>query len=160
MRTVSGFGRQVGKVLSRVPPRRSTPVALVALVASETSTVERRPLVSDRIGEQRHAGAVLDQVDGTTCGSAVLVALAAWADPAEVTRLEVPPGGKSLVGAGFGARYDAARSRFTARPTGSGRRRWARRPGVRCGGCGTTHRRPGGTGGGWWTTRRPWTSHR
>ena len=107
MRTVSGFGRQVGKVLSRVRPRRSTPVALVALVASETSTVERRPLVSDRIGEQRHAGAVLDQVDGTTCGSAVLVALAAWADPAEVTRLEVPPGGKSLVGAGFGARYDA-----------------------------------------------------
>ncbi len=104
MRTVSGFGRQVGTVLSRVRPRRSTPVALVA---GETSTVERRPLVSDRLGEQRHAGAVLDQVDGTTCGSAVLVALAAWADPAEVTRLEVPTGGKSLMGVGFGARYDA-----------------------------------------------------
>jgi hypothetical protein len=104
MRTVSGIGQQVGKVLSRVRPRRSTPVALVA---NATSTVERRPLLSDRLGEQRHAGAVLDQVDGTTCGSAVLVALAAWADPAELTRLEAPAGGQSLVGVGFGARYDA-----------------------------------------------------
>jgi hypothetical protein len=103
MRTVSGFGRQVGRVLSRFQPRRSRPVTHVA---SQTSTVERRPLVSDRLGEQRHAGAVLDQVDGTTCGSAVLVALAAWADPAEVNRLEAPRG-KSLVGAGFGSRYDA-----------------------------------------------------
>ena len=103
MRTVSGFGRQVGRVLSRFQPRRSR---LVTHVASQTSTVERRPLVSDRLGEQRHAGAVLDQVDGTTCGSAVLVALAAWADPAEVNRLEAPRG-KSLVGAGFGSRYDA-----------------------------------------------------
>src|SRR3954463_6395725 len=104
MRTVSGFGRQVGRGLSRVRPRRSR---AVALVASESSTVERRPLLSDRLGEQRHAGAVLDQVDGTTCGSAVLLALAAWADPAELTRLEAPGAGQSLLGAGFGARYDA-----------------------------------------------------
>jgi hypothetical protein len=104
MRTVSGFGRQVGKVLARLRPRRSTPVVLVS---AGTSTIERRPLLSDRLGEQRHAGAVLDQVDGTTCGSAVLVALAAWADPAEVTRLETSPGGKPLLGTGFGARYDA-----------------------------------------------------
>jgi hypothetical protein len=37
----------------------------------------------------------------------VLVALAAWADPAELTRLEASAAGKPLVGAGFGARYDA-----------------------------------------------------
>jgi hypothetical protein len=64
-------------------------------------------LVSDRLGPQHHAGAVLDQVDGTTCGSAVLVALAAWADPAEVARLEAAPAGQPLAGGGFGARYDA-----------------------------------------------------
>ena len=104
MRTVSGFGRQVERGLSRIRPRRSR---AVALVANESSTVERRPLLSDRLGEQRHAGAVLDQVDGTTCGSAVLLALAAWADPAELTRLEAPGAGQSLLGAGFGARYDA-----------------------------------------------------
>ena len=104
MRTVSGFGRQVGTVLARLRPRRSSPVVLVS---ASTSTIERRPLLSDRLGEQRHAGAVLDQVDGTTCGSAVLLALAAWADPAEMTRLETPSGGQPLLGAGFGARYDA-----------------------------------------------------
>ncbi|MGH3566150.1 MAG: hypothetical protein ACRDRH_08985 [Pseudonocardia sp.] len=58
----------------------------------------RTPLVTDRIGEQRRDGARLDQVDGTTCGSAVLIALAAWADRTELTRLD---------GSGFGARYDA-----------------------------------------------------
>ena len=104
MRTVSGFGRQIGRVLSRLRSGRSAPVALVA---ATTPTVERRPLISDRLGEQRHAGAVLDQVDGTTCGSAVLLALAAWADPAEVTRLETSGEAKPLLGAGFGTRYDA-----------------------------------------------------
>ena len=157
MRTVSGFGRRVGKVLSRVRPRRSTPVALVA---SETSTVERRSLVSDRIGEQRHAGAVLDQVDGTTCGSAVLVALAAWADPAEVTRLEAPTGGQSLVGAGFGARYDARQRRVHREST----RFWPQALGTTpwgvAGGCGSMRRRPAGGGYGWWTTRRPRTWRR
>ena len=105
MRTVSGFGRQVGKVLSRVRPRRSS-----AGGARRERDVhrERRPLLSDRLGEQRHAGAVLDQVDGTTCGSAVLVALAAWADPAEADAgWRRPPAGSRCVGAGFGARYDA-----------------------------------------------------
>jgi hypothetical protein len=77
------------------------------LVSAATSTVERRPLVSDRLGLQQHAGAVLDQVDGTTCGSAVLIALAAWADPAELTRLEASGTATSLVGTRFGARYDA-----------------------------------------------------
>jgi len=104
MRTVCGFGRQVGRVLSRLVPRR--PATPGGWTGTGTATI-RRPLVSDRLGLQQHGGAVLDQVDGTTCGSAVLVALAAWADPAELTRLEVFGAGKSLVGAGFGARYDA-----------------------------------------------------
>jgi hypothetical protein len=103
MRTVCGFGRQVGRALSQLRPRRSVPMTLVAAL---TSTVERRPLLSDRLGPQRYAGAALDQIDGTTCGSAVLVALAAWADPAERARLEAGEG-QALIGGGFGARYDA-----------------------------------------------------
>jgi hypothetical protein len=99
MRTVSGFGRQVVSLVSRVLPRRSDSPA--GFLTSATATAGGRPLLSDRIGPQHHAGAVLDQVDGTTCGSAVLVALAAWADPAELARLE------GSAGSGFGARYDA-----------------------------------------------------
>ena len=104
MRTVSGFGRQFVRLVSRLVPRRSTSVA--GFRTSATATVGR-PLLTDRLGPQRHAGAVLDQVDGTTCGSAVLVALAAWAGPEELTRLEAPATGQPLVGGGFGARYDA-----------------------------------------------------
>jgi hypothetical protein len=78
MRTVSGFGRQVVRLVSRLLPRRSTSVAGFRTAATATTG---RPLLTDRLGPQHHAGAVLDQVDGTTCGSAVLVALAAWADP-------------------------------------------------------------------------------
>ena len=66
----------------------------------------RRPLLTDRLGLQQHAGVVLDQVDGTTCGSAVLVAVAAWADPGELARLAAADG-RTPVGGGFGARYDA-----------------------------------------------------
>jgi hypothetical protein len=104
VRTVSGFGWQVGNLASRLMRRSSSPAGFTA---SATVTAGRRPLLSDRLGPQHHAGAVLDQVDGTTCGSAVLVALAAWADPTELTRLEAAPGGHPLTGAGFGARYDA-----------------------------------------------------
>jgi hypothetical protein len=57
-----------------------------------------RPLLGDALGEQVRQGWRLDQVDATTCGSAVLLALAAWADPAVLERLD---------GDGFGARYDA-----------------------------------------------------
>ena len=85
MRTVSGFGRQVGGLVSRLRPRRSSSPA--GFSGSATATAGR-PLLSDRLGLQQRAGVVLDQVDGTTCGSAVLVALAAWADPAELARLE------------------------------------------------------------------------
>lgn len=66
----------------------------------------REPLILDEPGLQRRGGARLDQVDGTTCGSAVLVALAAWADPAETRMLDGAPSG-APDRAGFGARYDA-----------------------------------------------------
>jgi hypothetical protein len=109
MRTVCGFGRQAVRLVSGVLPKRSSSPA--GFTGSGTAAVGR-PLLTDQLGPQQHAGVVLDQVDGTTCGSAVLVALAAWADPAEVQRLEaVPAGGRPVAdgqaGAGsFGARYD------------------------------------------------------
>ena len=106
MRTVCGFGQQVVGLVSRFRPRRAASVA--GFTGSATATAGQRPLVSDRLGPQHHAGAVLDQVDGTTCGSAVLVALAAWADPAALDRLEAAPADASAAaGTGFGARYDA-----------------------------------------------------
>ena len=104
MRTVCGFGQQVVGLVSRFLPRRAASVA--GFTGSATATAGQRPLVSDRLGPQHHAGAVLDQVDGTTCGSAVLVALAAWADPAALDRLEAAPT-DAPTGTGFGARYDA-----------------------------------------------------
>jgi len=78
----------------------------------------RRPLLTDRLGEQRRGGVRLDQVDRTACGSAVLVALAAWADPAETARLDgaeavsaatasTATASRASVATGFGARYDA-----------------------------------------------------
>ena len=95
-----------------------------------------RPLIDDRLGEQRRGGARLDQVDGTTCGSAVLVALAAWADPAETRRLDgesgaVAAGGRRRPASrpGSAPATTPARSRCTASPRGSGRRRWAPRRG-------------------------------
>lgn len=100
MRTVCGLGRRVQRLVRRDP-------GLVAPVAPLVS--RGRPLLTDAVGEQRHAGVRLDQVDPTTCGSAVLVALSAWAGPAELARLE-PGGPDPVVGGirqGFGARYDA-----------------------------------------------------
>ncbi|TWF75858.1 hypothetical protein FHX44_111743 [Pseudonocardia hierapolitana] len=114
MRTVVGvarwIGSRVGRVTRRPPPE---PVARVRPLAAG-----RRPLLSDRLGEQRRGGARLDQVNGTTCGSAVLIALAAWADPAEMQHLDgeeaatasgsgVAAGAQAGVTIGFGARYDA-----------------------------------------------------
>jgi hypothetical protein len=105
MRTICGFGKPVVGLVSRLLPRRSSSPA--GFSGSATATTGR-PLLNDRLGPQQHAGVVLDQVDGTTCGSAVLVALAAWADPTELARLEaVPAGGQLLAGGGFGHRYDA-----------------------------------------------------
>jgi hypothetical protein len=105
MRTVCGLARRVQVLFSR--DRGPAPVAAVRPLAGG-----RSPLLTDRIGEQRRGGARLDQVDGTTCGSAVLVALSAWADPAEVAHLEggsgaVAAGAGAGAAAGFGARWDA-----------------------------------------------------
>lgn len=111
MRTVLGVARWVGARVARTPLGRGRPepAALVRPLAGG-----RRPLISDRLGEQRRGGARLDQVDTTTCGSAVLVAVAAWADPAETARLDGDDaattasgsGARAGVSTGFGARYD------------------------------------------------------
>ena len=104
MRTISGWARRVHGLARS----RSAPLAPVRPLAAG-----RRPLLTERLGAQRRGGVVLDQVDGTTCGSAVLVAMAAWADPVEIERLDgdearpVVNGGAALVRTGFGARYDA-----------------------------------------------------
>jgi hypothetical protein len=114
MRTVIGVARWVGSRVARTPlwRERPEPAARVRPIAGG-----RRPLLSDRLGEQRRGGVRLDQVDGTTCGSAVLIALAAWADPAETARLDGDEAAAAATGAGvvaragvaigFGARYDA-----------------------------------------------------
>lgn len=108
MRTVCGLARQVQRWVSR----GAVPQAAAAV---RPLAGGRRPLLTDRLGEQRRGGVRLDQVDPTTCGSVVLVALAAWADPAEVDRLDrtgVAAGSGAIaagadVAAGFGARFDA-----------------------------------------------------
>jgi hypothetical protein len=106
MRTVCGWGRLVQALVGR--PRRS----VVAVAAVRPLAGGRAPLITDHLGLQTRSGAKLDQVDGTTCGSAVLVALAAWADPGETRRLDggaVAMAGSAAAGVtvGFGARYDA-----------------------------------------------------
>ncbi|WP_214402451.1 hypothetical protein [Pseudonocardia lacus] len=116
MRTVCGLARAVQVLVSR---GRGAPGAVAAV---SPLTGGRRPLLTDRIGEQRRGGAKLDQVDGTTCGSAVLVALSAWADPAEVAHLEgesgaVAAGAGAGVAAGFGARWDARQKQVHAEST-------------------------------------------
>ncbi|GAA1846889.1 hypothetical protein GCM10009836_28070 [Pseudonocardia ailaonensis] len=98
VRTVSAIGRAAQRLVSRPVP---APAAAVQALSGV-----RRPLVGEELGEQRHAGARLDQVDGTTCGSAVLLALATWADPAELERLEVREKDASGMVRGFAARYD------------------------------------------------------
>jgi hypothetical protein len=116
MRTVIGVARWVGSRVGRMPlwRVRLEPTARVRPLAAG-----RRPLLTDRFGEQRRGGVRLDQVDATTCGSAVLIALAAWADPAEMMRLDgdqaataatgsrAAAGAQAGVATGFGARYDA-----------------------------------------------------
>jgi hypothetical protein len=106
MRTVCGWGRLAQSFLGR-GKRSVVQVAGVRPLAGG-----RAPLITDQLGLQTRSGAKLDQVDGTTCGSAVLVALAAWADPGETRRLD--GGAAAMAGSpaadatvGFGARYDA-----------------------------------------------------
>ncbi len=105
MRTVCGLARRAQTLIGR-HRARPAPVAPVRPLAGG-----RSPLITDQLGEQQRGGARLDQVDGTTCGSAVLVALAAWADPAEIHALDGATGvavGASIgTTVGFGARFDA-----------------------------------------------------
>ncbi|GAA1217910.1 hypothetical protein [Pseudonocardia alaniniphila] len=109
MRTVCGVARRIQSLVGR-GMRKPGRVAQVLPLAGG-----RRPLLSEQVGEQRRGGVRLDQVDRTACGSAVLVALAAWADPGETQRLD----GERVLGAvtgsvgvttgvatGFGTRYD------------------------------------------------------
>lgn len=103
MRTVCGWARRVEALVRRGRPA-------VVPVASVRVAGPGRPLLSGEFGEQTRAGWRLDQVDSTTCGSAVLVALAAWADPDELARLDGEPGVQQIAGGrvvGFGTRYDA-----------------------------------------------------
>ncbi len=102
MRTVSGLARRMQSVVRG--RRAAVPVALVRPVAVG------RALLFDRLGEQRHAGRRLDQVDATTCGSAVLLAVAARADPDEPARLQADPAVPEVACArvvGFGERFHA-----------------------------------------------------
>ncbi len=119
MRTVFGVVRWV-EVLAGCTPLRRVWAEPAAVPRVRPLAGGRRPLLSDRMGEQRRGDARLDQVDGTTCGSAVLLALSAWADPAETLRLDgeqtaaaatgsprAAAGARAGVATGFGARYDA-----------------------------------------------------
>lgn len=106
MRTVCGWGRLAQGLIGR-GRGPVVPVAAVRPIAGG-----RAPLITDRLGIQTRSGVKLDQVDGTTCGSAVLVALAAWADPAVIRQLDggaaaVAGSAATGVTVGFGARYDA-----------------------------------------------------
>ena len=106
MRTLLGWARWA-QLLVR-PGKGGGAVAKVAAVRPLAGG--RAPLISDRLGLQTRGGAKLDQVDGTTCGSAVLVALAAWADPTETRLLDGQAGaavGAAGMAVGFGSRYDA-----------------------------------------------------
>jgi len=65
----------------------------------------RLRLVDDVPGPQERAGVRLDQVDSTTCGTAVLLALATGADPLLAFALTES---RSELEAGFGTRFDRA----------------------------------------------------
>jgi hypothetical protein len=152
MRTVCGVARQVQSLVRRLPFVGGADAATGAQV--RPLAAGRRPLLGEGLGEQRRDGVRLDQVDRTTCGSAVLIALAAWADPAETLRLSgerdagaaagggatravATSGAPAGVASGFGARYDARQrevhresARFWPRALGTtpwGMLRWLRR---------------------------------
>jgi hypothetical protein len=120
MWTVFGVARRIETLAGRTPLRHVRPEGGAPVARVRPLAAGRRPLLTDRIGEQRRGDARLDQVDATTCGSAVLIALAAWADPTESLRLDgeeattaatasggATAGAVAGVATGFGARYDA-----------------------------------------------------
>ena len=61
-------------------------------------------LIDDTPGPQHRRGVRVDQVDTTTCGSAVLLAMAAGADPLAALELTAP--GLDPDEVGFGSRFD------------------------------------------------------
>jgi hypothetical protein len=67
-------------------------LSLVADLAAHDPewAAQRLRLVDDEPGPQRRFGVLIDQVDATTCGSAVLLVLATWADPLATLALTTP----------------------------------------------------------------------
>ncbi|MGQ0483630.1 MAG: hypothetical protein ACT4O0_21705 [Pseudonocardia sp.] len=81
-------------------------LALAGLLADRPAgwAAQRLRLLDDDTGTQWRFGVRIDQVDGTTCGTTVLLVLAAHADPLLALELTAPPHDDQ--GAGFGARWD------------------------------------------------------
>ncbi len=81
-------------------------LALAGLLADRPPdwAAQRLRLVDDGTGAQWRFGVRIGQVDGTTCGTTVLLVLAAHADPLVALELTAPPHDDE--GAGFGARWD------------------------------------------------------
>jgi hypothetical protein len=154
MRTLFGTMRRVRSLAGRPPLLRRVRGDVGRVARVRPLGAGRRPLLTDRLGEQRRGGVRLDQVDGSTCASAVLIALAAWADPTELRRLDgdrvagaaagsgggsrsVAGGTRAELGSAFGARYDARQrqvhresTRFWPQALGTtpwGMTRWLRR---------------------------------
>jgi hypothetical protein len=67
-------------------------LSLAGRLASEPPewAAQRLRLVDDEPGPQQRFGVPIDQVDATTCGSAVLLVLATWADPLAALALTTP----------------------------------------------------------------------
>ena len=140
MRTVSGFGRQVGQagvaVRAAAVERRWRGSA-----SRRSATVDRRPLLTDRLGAAapRRRRARPGRRHDVRQRRARRARRVGGPGRELQPRLEAPAAGQPLVGAGLRRRATTpGRSRCTARPTGSGRRRWAPRRGGWCGGCATT----------------------
>lgn len=85
-------------------------LALAAELAGQPASwlAERLSVITDEPGAQDRAGARVDQLDGTTCGTTVLLALAANADP---------PASLALTGDGFGERFDEMQRRVHKQST-------------------------------------------
>ena len=122
MRTMCGMARWLQRLVVR---RRKSARGGRGALPMPVMAAHGTPLLSGRLGEQRRQGVRLDQVDQTTCGSAVLVALAAWAEPGELARIEGlgaigtagAAAGAAAGTSGFGARYDARQQEVHAQTT-------------------------------------------
>ncbi len=99
LRRAVAAGHSAGAVLRLAAELAGQPVSWLA---------ERLSVVGDDPGVQYRAGARVDQVDATTCGTTVLLALAANADP--LMALE-------LTGERFGERFDELQRRVHKQST-------------------------------------------